>query len=108
MAYVLIKPEITFFEGPTGKVIMSKIMENFRHNINDEIGGLKVIKKIDYLRQNILPKEDVIGYILDNDTELVIRPSGTEAKIKVYLFEATNSSKLEKAIKEIIDETAKI
>ena len=42
-----------------------------------------------------LPKADVIRFLLDNGTEFMIRPSGTKAKIKVYLFQTEGDSTAE-------------
>lgn len=97
-----------FFEGPEGKNIMENIMKTFRNKVNDEIGNRKIVSKLDYMNQEELPREDVIRFVLDNETCFIIRPSGTEAKIKVYLFERDRSAKTEVAIKELIDEASQL
>lgn len=95
-----------FFEGPMGEETMSKIMNAFRYEINSNIGDFNIVSKIDYMEQDLLPKENVIGFLLDNGTYFIIRPSGTESKIKVYLFESNNSAQVEKSIKVVIDEAS--
>ena len=52
----------------------------------DAIGGLKVEKTIDYINGiDGLPKSDVIRFILEGGSSVVIRPSGTEPKLKAYI-----------------------
>ena len=46
----------------------------------------KFSKKRDYMEETGLPKADVVEFILEGGARFIIRPSGTEAKIKVYLF----------------------
>lgn len=91
-----------FFEGPYGAITMKSLMEYFRERVNDQIGGVKILEKIDYQGETGLPKADVLEFILENGSKFIIRPSGTEAKIKVYFFETDNSLELENAVKDII------
>ena len=84
------------FEGATGPEKMAKITSYFRNNEVTKLGGVDILIKEDYelskrvqlqsqLETKItLPKSDVIKYILDDDAWVVIRPSGTEPKLKVY------------------------
>lgn len=74
------------FEGEEGFQKMQCIMKTLRESGPEEIGGLKVVEVRDYrLGLDGLPKADVLKYLLDGNTSVVIRPSGTEPKIKVYL-----------------------
>lgn len=91
-----------FFEGPYGAMTMESLMEYFRERVNDQIGSTRIIEKIDYQDETGLPKADVLEFILENGSKFIIRPSGTEAKIKVYFFETDNSLELENAVKDII------
>ena len=91
-----------FFEGPYGAMTMKSLMEYFRERVNDQIGGVKILEKIDYQGETGLPIADVLEFILENGSKFIIRPSGTEAKIKVYFFETDNSLELENAVKDII------
>lgn len=91
-----------FFEGPYGKAAMEQVMEHFRRDISDNLGGHRIIKKTDYLEATDLPKSNVLKFELDNGTQCMIRPSGTEAKIKVYYFETESEAELELSIKKVI------
>lgn len=92
-----------FFEGPYGAMAMKSLMEYFRIEVNERIGSRKIAKKIDYQGETGLPKANVLEFIMDNGTKFIIRPSGTEAKIKVYFFETDRSLELENTIKNIVE-----
>lgn len=95
-----------FFEGPYGKMVMEDVMEYFRGNLvpGSAIGGRIVMEKTDYLEETGLPKSNVLAYKLKGGNQLVIRPSGTEAKIKVYVFEAESSALLKQEIEAIMEQ----
>ena len=73
------------FEGASGMLRMQEIMRRFRESV-DSIGGLKVEQTFDY-KDGLegLPKSDVIKYLLEGGTSIVVRPSGTEPKLKTYI-----------------------
>lgn len=83
------------FEGASGMKKMAEIMEHMRTNPPKEIGGAKVVSVSDYERSICttdsgeepitLPKSNVLEYRLDNQCTAIVRPSGTEPKIKLYL-----------------------
>lgn len=84
------------FEGAEGFHKMQKIMESFRHHEQSVLSGKKVLAISDYKnsvmrykdgtsRSIDLPKSNVIKFLLEGDSALVIRPSGTEPKMKVYM-----------------------
>ena len=84
------------FEGAEGYQKMQRIMRNFRFNGLKEFAGKKVMDVKDYLNGiNGLPKSDVLKFTLINDSSIVVRPSGTEPKLKVYL--SVNGNSLESA-----------
>lgn len=83
------------FEGSAGFEKMQKIMQTFRDEISS-IGGKKVLKVLDYsLGIDGLPKSDVIKFLLEDNCSVVVRPSGTEPKLKTYL--SISAGSMEKA-----------
>lgn len=74
-------------EGLEGSQKIMKIMENFRKEPIKEINDMKLIEIIDYLTDNTgNPKSNVLKYYLDDGSWYAIRPSGTEPKIKLYIY----------------------
>ncbi len=73
------------FEGASGFLKMQKIIKAFREK-PASFGGKKVCRVLDY-SQGIdgLPASDVLKFILEDNCSFVIRPSGTEPKLKVYV-----------------------
>lgn len=92
------------FEGSAGFAKMQKIMAAFRRGISS-FGGRKVEKLLDY-SQGLegLPKSDVLKFLLEGGCSLVVRPSGTEPKLKLYLSvtaeDAQNALAVEQGILE--------
>lgn len=73
------------FGGMKGFEKMREIMERFRSGI-DQIGGIRVEKTMDYQKGlDDLPKSDVVKFVLKGGSSVVVRPSGTEPKLKLYL-----------------------
>ncbi len=84
------------FEGESGMNKMNDIMNNLRNNPPAEIAGLNVVKFEDYktsVCKDIangtesainLPKSNVLAYYLEGGAKAIVRPSGTEPKIKTY------------------------
>lgn len=73
------------FEGSSGMRIMHDIMEKLRYGIY-EIAGIKVVDMLDYNNGIAgLPASDVIKFLLEDGSSVVIRPSGTEPKLKTYI-----------------------
>lgn len=72
------------FPGSSGMQKMAEIMAGFHEGLN-EVGGKKVIRTEDYsVGLNGLPKSDVLKFFTDCGS-IVIRPSGTEPKLKTYI-----------------------
>ncbi|MBQ9066774.1 MAG: phospho-sugar mutase [Clostridia bacterium] len=74
------------FPGLSGMDKMAGIMDDLRANPPKDIAGTAVVKVDDYLKpeETGLPKANVLIYTLDNGETVVVRPSGTEPKIKAY------------------------
>ena len=91
------------FEGLAGEEKRRKVMEFFRSDRRD-LQGVTVTDKIDYLKDDTgLPKADVTELVFDTGEHAIIRPSGTEPLIKVYLFVKSASSPAAEAIKKTMD-----
>ena len=90
----------SYFEGSRGMAKMKAIMEDLRENPPAEIGGTKIVSVSDYLTgtctsaghtsELTLPKSDVLAYKLEDGADVIIRPSGTEPKIKVYIISVSS------------------
>lgn len=74
------------FPGLSGMDKMSGIMEELRTNPPAEIGGYKVVKVTDFKKteETGLPSANVLIFKLEGGAEAIVRPSGTEPKIKTY------------------------
>ena len=74
------------FPGLSGMDKMASIMNDLRQNPPKEIGGYAVVKVTDYKKpeETGLPAANVLIYGLEGGATVVVRPSGTEPKIKAY------------------------
>lgn len=84
------------FPGIEGKAKMAALLDALRANAPAELAGNRVLTVEDYLLDTVtdtatgavkptgLPKSNVIRYILENDSWVCVRPSGTEPKVKFY------------------------
>lgn len=90
------------FEGSAGFAKMQRIMARFRQGI-PSFGGLRVEKLLDYsLGLDGLPKSDVLKFLLEGGCSLVVRPSGTEPKLKLYLSVTAEDAQAAAAIETSI------
>lgn len=106
------------FDGEQGMNIMAGIMSSLRENTPEKIAGLNVVSVSDYLERKTtdkktgavsaidLPAADVFVMNLENDCSLIIRPSGTEPKIKAYLTACAKTLDKADAIIAQLEETA--
>ena len=74
------------FPGLSGMDKMAGIMDDLRKNPLEKIGEYAVVKVADYKKpeETGLPAANVLIYTLEGGAEVIIRPSGTEPKIKTY------------------------
>lgn len=92
-------------EGKEGKEKIDNILEYLRHSMKTEINKIKIVKRQDYssgiekdvvklVERNIdLPKSNVLKFMLEDNSYFVVRPSGTEPKMKVYIGVAGSDEK---------------
>ncbi|MBQ8752896.1 MAG: phospho-sugar mutase, partial [Clostridia bacterium] len=85
------------FEGEQGMATMQNIMTELRENRPANIAGLKIVGCADYLNsvqmdlvhgtaiELLLPKSNVLSFDLEGGAGVIVRPSGTEPKIKAYV-----------------------
>ncbi len=90
------------FDGSAGFAKMQNIMRAFRSDIK-EFAGKKIVKLLDYAPGlGGLPKSDVLKFLLEDNCSIVVRPSGTEPKLKTYIsVSAENKVVAEKVEAEI-------
>ena len=99
------------FEGESGMIRMQNIMEHLRIHRPEQIDNLKVIQFADYEKQVsidlttgtetaiTLPQSNVLSFTLEQGAKVIIRPSGTEPKIKAY-YTTTAATEAEAAAKK--------
>ena len=85
------------FEGASGMQKMADIMNSLRENAPESFAGKKVVAIADYkesrvidvltgdVKEIVLPRSNVLSYSLEDNSKVIIRPSGTEPKIKIYI-----------------------
>ena len=94
------------YEGVSGAQKMKDVLAGIRTNPPAKIDGSPVVKAIDYMTQKEydLPKSDALSYKAEDGSKLIIRPSGTEPLIKVYITAATGG---DARIDAILDQAKK-
>lgn len=110
------------FEGAQGMEKMAQIMDTLRQNPPKTIGDFIVTAVSDYKTSKItftddkeekieLPKSNVLAFALENGNKVIVRPSGTEPKIKAYLTaigsDKESASKIAKTLESAADEFMK-
>lgn len=79
------------FDGSAGFAKMQRIMKAFREEVGpgkavDNFAGKKILQALDYSQGlDGLPKSNVLKYLLEGNCSIVVRPSGTEPKLKTYI-----------------------
>lgn len=94
-------------EGLKGGEVIADVMKRLREKPPADIGGCMVMEIIDYKNDSVydakqggvlLPKSDVLKYVLDDESTVTVRPSGTEPKIKFY-FSTKSASRMKTEVK---------
>ena len=92
-----------YMEGYDGIEKRKRVMSSLRENTPEEFGSVKVTEARDYLKceiKNMITKEvtdtgfapsNVLYYVLESGDKIVVRPSGTEPKIKIYVLAHADS-----------------
>ena len=88
---------------------MKGIMAELRKNPPQSFGSRKVAELIDFSKPETtgLPKANVLIYQLDDGSTVVVRPSGTEPKIKTYFTTLGKDLEEAKAVKDALAEAVK-
>lgn len=103
------------FEGESGMIRMQNIMEHLRTHRPEKIDTLQAIQFADYEKQIsvdlktgtetaiTLPKSNVLSFTLEQGAKVIVRPSGTEPKIKAYYTTTAATSEEANAMKDALD-----
>ena len=95
------------FEGERGMHTMQKLMQNLRTDAPTALAGYAVESCVDYDTDGTgLPRANVLEYRLAGGHKLMVRPSGTEPKIKVYLSAVGESEAEADAVNETLSQAA--
>ena len=95
------------FEGESGMHTMQELMKKLRANAPEDIAGYKVESVVDYDTDGTgLPRANVLEYHLGGGHKLMVRPSGTEPKIKVYLSAVGDSEAAADAVNAALAKAA--
>ena len=110
------------FPGAAGAQKMADIMAGVRTGEIASIGGYAVLKKVDYQggapmpvtgpvaatdAQQMLPPANVVEFQLEDGNKVIVRPSGTEPKVKVYLFAKAPTAAQAGTVLGALEEAAK-
>lgn len=97
-----------YFDGKEGFAKMQSIMDALRCGMT-ELAGLRIIALEDYSKGiKGLPVSNVLKFFLENDATLVVRPSGTEPKLKIYVsVTAKDEAEADEITAKIKSETEK-
>ena len=97
------------FPGLSGMDKMASIMKGLRENAPKDFAGIAVTKVTDYAKpeETGLPKANVLIYGLEDGSTVIVRPSGTEPKIKIYFTTKGKDLAEAQAKKDTLAEAAK-
>ena len=114
-------PVVMTYPGADGAAKMEAITRRLRENPPFVIAGMAVTSVIDYFpgigmpvisgrgdtNPQTLPSADVLEFQLEKDNKLLVRPSGTELKIKTHLFAKGNAANEAEALLRELDKAAR-
>ena len=111
------KTENLYFEGAEGSATITKLAQSYRKSPLTKVDDIVITKTKDFLEsgyidedEDPLPTENFLQMNLENGFSIAIRPSGTEPKIKYYLFGCgeRNPSNLNESKKEVREKVENI
>ncbi|MBQ3065750.1 MAG: phospho-sugar mutase [Clostridia bacterium] len=97
--------ENLYMEGLTGLENMRRLMQSLRNDPPRAFGNIRIVKMLDYLSQRVtcfdsgttentgMDTADVLSFVTQENDTIVIRPSGTEPKIKIYFLVSATTAK---------------
>lgn len=93
--YYMEKQISLVLEGISGQQRIKRMMEEYRREYPHSIENLKLIETIDYTNpeETNMPYSDVLKFKFDDESWYAVRPSGTEPKIKIYIYSKGNNLK---------------
>ncbi|MBQ7055181.1 MAG: phospho-sugar mutase, partial [Oscillospiraceae bacterium] len=107
------------FEGASGMQKMRELMDSLRENSPKEIACMPVLCISDYKKSETvcvatgekskidLPESNVLKFSLTNGNEVIVRPSGTEPKIKIYITSVETTREKASALADAIADSMK-
>ena len=98
------------YPGAEGNAKMTALLSDLRKRLPSKLGNSKIVKTVDYLTQTEadLPKSNVLSFEAENGSKLIVRPSGTEPLIKLYITAASTPEENEKIFKAVFEQVDKI
>ncbi|PKM54707.1 MAG: phosphoglucomutase [Firmicutes bacterium HGW-Firmicutes-5] len=93
-------------DGVEGQKRIERMMTYYRAHYPQVIGAFKTVEAIDYLGGYMdIPSSNVLKYMLDDGSWYAVRPSGTEPKIKLYIYTKGDTDESAAANIELIEKT---
>ena len=108
------KSRAIVLDGIEGQNRINRIMEDFRNSSLEKVGDLKLENKIDYLYDETgIPKSNVLIFEYSDNSWFALRPSGTEPKLKLYIYakgkdKESSDFKIKELDKAIIEKIQKV
>lgn len=80
------------FAGADGNARMKELLSALREDLPAVIAGSKVVRTVDYLTQKEadLPPSNVLSFFMEDGSQVIVRPSGTEPLVKIYMTSAAD------------------